>query len=69
MITGFTKSDSDVTFQEPSILASPESHIWEVKMSPTGGTTSSNILFNKKTGEIFTISYDGDEMRKPELKK
>jgi len=47
----------------------PESHVWEVKMSPTGGLSSTNILYNKKTGEIFTISYDGFKKRIPELKK
>ena len=46
-----------------------ESHVWELKMSPTGGTSSTNILFNKKTGEIFTISYNGFKKRIPELEK
>ena len=46
----------------------PESHEWEVRMSIAGGTSSSNIIFNKKTGEVKAITYDGKSIRTPQPK-
>ena len=62
ILTGSTNTTPQPTY------ATPESHVWEVQMSIAGGTGSSNILYNKVTGEILTLSYDGKNIRKPEMK-
>ena len=40
-----------------SNYTSPESHVWEVKMSIAGGTASSNILYNKSSYDILYYIY------------
>ena len=67
IITGFTKNDSDGTVQESSILASPESHVWEVY--PVG--MQAGFLLNKKTGELKALNWktgwNNVKVYKPEM--
>ena len=57
MITGFTNEYENAVQQSSSILATPESHVWEVII---GEANSSNegraYMWNKVTGEVRKIS-------------
>tara|TARA_R110001632_G_scaffold67402_1_gene158263 strand:+ start:8452 stop:8700 length:249 start_codon:yes stop_codon:yes gene_type:complete len=66
-IIGFVTILSSFNNQtEPQVNhGTPESHVWEVKMTVGSGTSSSNILFNKKTGEVKSINYAGTKIRTP----
>jgi len=54
IVTGFTSIKDEETQQNPTILTSPESHIWEFSDLEEGrGTAKSAIyIINKKTGEV-----------------
>ena len=51
--TGFTNEKEEVEIQSPSILASPQSHVWEV--IPVG--MQAGFLLNKETGELKALNW------------
>jgi len=57
IVTGFTKDEVNGINQEiqqaPSILASPQSHVWEV--IPVG--MQAGFLLNKETGELKALNW------------
>ena len=63
IISGFT--DNNNTQQTP-VYGTPESHVFEVYMDPDGGV--SNILLNKKTGEVWEINTTSEKRKKFEEK-
>jgi len=53
ILTGFTNNvKEEVAIQNPSILATPESHVWEYAASNKVGPTTAIYVINKQTGEI-----------------
>ena len=52
IVTGFTNVKEEVDIQNPSILATPESHVWEYATSNKIGPTTAIYVINKQTGDI-----------------
>jgi hypothetical protein len=65
-IIGFVTILSSFNNQSQDPHTTPESHAWEVRMS--GDRLVNNILFNKVTGEVKTISVSGKKFVIPTLK-
>ncbi len=53
IVTGFTNVKDERISQSSSILASPETHVWEVV--PVGN--QAGFLLNKKTGEVKALKW------------
>ena len=69
IVSGFTTGIKDeVEIQSSSILASPQSHVWEVV--PVG--MQAGFLLNKETGDLKLINWktgwNGAKMTDPETK-
>ena len=63
VVTGFNSPQA-----EPQVIsATPESHIWEIKQSSNSNGVTYSYLYNKVTGEVYSLGSKNKRKLKDDL--